>query len=155
MRPDLEAVAQGTPGALQSSYFVPKTIDDYDVISETDEIQFSKLKTDSEKYDMVKGMITGAETKTENPPFKVSDPYVNADGEYVNDGEYRGLKTILQDLINKGKVWLNPKDGNIYEMQFALQNRMISFHCAYCSKILYNPKDKAMHEVSTHIARRI
>jgi hypothetical protein len=125
------------------------------VISEADEIQFSNLKTDDQKYDMVKGMITGVETKTENPPFKVSDPYVNADGEYVNDGEYRGLKTILQDLINKGKVWLDPKDGNIYEMQFALQNRIISFHCAYCSKILYNPKDKTMHEVSTHMAQRI
>jgi hypothetical protein len=71
-----EAVAQGTPGALQS-YYVPKTIDTYDVISETDEIQFSKLKADDQKYDMVKGMITGAETKTENPPFKVSDPYVS------------------------------------------------------------------------------
>ena len=90
MVPDLEAVAQGTPGALQS-YFRPKTIDDYDVISETDEVQSSKLKTDSEKYDMVKGMITGVET---NPIFKVSDPYVNADGEYVNDGEYRGLKRM-------------------------------------------------------------
>jgi hypothetical protein len=76
MRSDLEAVAQGTPGALQS-YYVPKTIDSYDVISETDEIQFSKLKADDQKYDMVKGMITGAETKTENPPFKVSDPYVS------------------------------------------------------------------------------
>ena len=61
MRPDLETIAQGTPGALQS-YFVPKTIDSLDVISETDEIQFSKLKTDDQKYDMVKGMITGAET---------------------------------------------------------------------------------------------
>jgi hypothetical protein len=56
MRPDLEAIAQGTPGALQS-YFVPKSIDSLDVISETDEEQFSKLKDDDQKYDMVKGAI--------------------------------------------------------------------------------------------------
>ena len=43
IRPDLEAISQGTPGALQS-YFVPKTIDSYDVICETDEEQFSKLR---------------------------------------------------------------------------------------------------------------
>jgi hypothetical protein len=145
MRPDLEAIAQGTPGSLQS-YFVPKTIDSLDVVSETDEVQFSKLNTDSEKYDMIKGMITGAETKTD-PPFKVSDPFVG--------GEYRELRTILHDLINKGKVWLNPKDGNLFEYTYAVANRMISFKCQYCSKISYTPEELRLHGFSHQQARRI
>jgi hypothetical protein len=144
MVPDLEAVAQGTPGALQSSYFVPKTIDDYDVISETDEIQFSKLKTDDQKYEMISNMITGVD-KQRNPIFKASERYV--------DGEYRGLKTILQDLIDQKKIWLNPKDGNLFEMEFALKNRMISFHCRNCSKVLFSETERTRHSYS-HMARR-
>ena len=143
IQPDLEAIAQGTPGSLQS-YFVPKTIDSYDVISETDEIQFSKLKTDEEKYDMIKGMITGAD-KERNPIFKASERYV--------DGEYRSLKTILQDLIDKGKVWLNPKDGNLFEINYAIDRKMIPYPCPNCSRISYSPEEKRRHYF-THQARQ-
>ena len=143
MRPDLEAIAQGSSGSLQS-YFVPKTIDSLDVISETDEIQFSKLKTDEEKYDMIKGMITGVD-KERNPIFKASERYV--------DGEYRSLKTILQDLIDKGKVWLNPKDGNLFEINYAIDRKMIPYPCPNCSRISYSPEEKRRHYF-THQARQ-
>ena len=88
---DLDAVANGTPGAfeLSSSYSVYKNLDDNTVINETDIKQFESLKSDQEKYDMIRGMITGVERVT-NPPFYI--------GSYVN-GEFRSLKTILKDLI--------------------------------------------------------
>ncbi len=91
MVPDLDAVANGTPGAfeLSSSYSVYKNLDDNTVINETDIKQFESLKSDQEKYDMIRGMITGVERVT-NPPFYI--------GSYVN-GEFRSLKTILKDLI--------------------------------------------------------
>jgi hypothetical protein len=93
MQPDLEALSKGTPGSVQS-YFVSKTIDDYDVISETDIKQFESLKSDEEKYDMVKGMITGVE-RVNNPPFHIGayvkgDPRPQPQQEELWFGGYKG-----------------------------------------------------------------
>jgi hypothetical protein len=144
MRPDLESVSSGSHGALQS-YFVGKTLDD--VISETDETQFSKLKDDIARYQMVMNMITGVETKT-NPPFRVTD----GDGGYVH-GEYRDLRTILIDLIEKKKIWLDPTSGNIFEYNYAIREKLIKFPCRNCSKVLYSEEERTRHSYS-HMARQ-
>jgi hypothetical protein len=134
-KPDLDQ----SPPPSNHQFTYQKTLDD--IISETDEIQFSNLKTDEEKYDMITGMITGVNERQTDPPFKVSE------SSYV-DGEYRSLKTILRDLIDKRKVWLDPKDGNLYEYGYALQQKMIKFPCMYCSKVLYSEEERTKHAFS-------
>lgn len=57
IRPDFEAAANGTPGALQQSFIANKTLDD--VVSDTDEIQFSKLENDDQKYDRIVNLVSG------------------------------------------------------------------------------------------------
>jgi hypothetical protein len=145
LRPDLEAAANGTPGAFElSSYSVAKNLDDNSVISETDIKQFESLKSDEAKYNMVKGMITGVE-RVNNPPFHI--------GSYV-DGEYRSLKTILKDLVQQKKIWLDPKTGNLFEYGWAIENKLIKFKCMYCSQVLFSDDMKTKHEVSTHMSQR-
>ena len=128
MRPDLEGAANGTPGQLQESYSVAKNLDDNSVINETDIKQFESLKSDEEKYNMVKGMITGVE-RVNNPPFHI--------GSYVH-GEFRSIKHILKDLIQQKKIWLDPKSGNIFEYGYAIENKLIKFPCKYCSRVLFS-----------------
>lgn len=144
MRPDLEAIANGTPGALQQSYSVDKNLDDNSVINETDIKQFENLKSDSEKYDMVKGMITGVE-RVNNPPFHI--------GSYVH-GEFRSLKTIIRDLIQEKKIWMDPKSGNLYEYGYAIENKLIKFPCKYCSRVLFSEDERTKHATHTHMSQR-
>jgi hypothetical protein len=144
LRPDFEAAVNGTPGDLELSYSVAKNLDDTSVISETDIKQFESLKSDEAKYNMVKGMITGVE-RVKDPPFHI--------GSYV-DGEYRSLKTILKDLIEQKKIWLDPKTGNIFEFGYAIENHLISYKCMYCSQVLFSNDMKSKHEVSTHMSQR-
>ncbi len=142
MRPDLEAIANGTPGQLQESIssVANKTLDD--VISKTDEIQFSQLKDDHAKYDMIANMVSGIKHRSE------------LFTSYYVKGEFRDLKMIIKDLIQQKKIYLDSKTGNLFEYGLAIRNHLLKFKCAYCSRVLYSEDERTKHAVHLHMARR-
>jgi hypothetical protein len=83
IRPDLEAAANGTPGALQQSFIATKTLDD--VVSAADEKLFSQLKNDDQKYDMIVNLVSGVD----HPNQLFTSRYVQ--------GDPRDLKDILKE----------------------------------------------------------
>jgi hypothetical protein len=91
IRPDFEAAANGTPGALQQSFIATKTLDD--VVSAADEKQFSQLKNDDQKYNMIVNLVSGVDHRSE----LFTSRYVH--------GDPRDLKDILKDLIDQKKIW--------------------------------------------------
>jgi hypothetical protein len=93
---------------------------------------------------MVKGMITGVE-RVNNPPFHI--------GSYV-EGDHRSLKHILKDLIEQRKIWLDPKNGNIFEYGYAIENKLMKFKCAYCSRVLHSEDERAKHAVHMHMSQQ-
>jgi hypothetical protein len=46
----------------------------------------------------------------------------NHGGLYVNL-DPRSLKQILNDMISQQKVYLDPKDGNLYAFQYAISKK--------------------------------
>jgi hypothetical protein len=46
----------------------------------------------------------------------------NDGGLYVNL-DPRSLKQILNDMISQQKVYLDPKDGNLYSFQYAISKK--------------------------------
>jgi hypothetical protein len=140
IRPDFEAAANGTPGSLQQSFIATKTLDD--VVSAADEKQFSQLKNDDQKYDRVVNLVSGV---------KHSSELFNS--RYVH-GDPRDLKEILRDLIDQKKIYLNSKDGNIYKYDLAVERKLISLKCPYCSAVLHSEDARSKHQVSTHMSQR-
>jgi hypothetical protein len=142
IRPDFEAAANGTPGALQESFssVANKTLDD--VVSAADEIQFSQLKNDDQKYDRIVNLVSGVD----HPSQLFTSRYVQ--------GDPRDLKDILKDLIDQKKIYLNQKDGNIYRYDLAIERHMISFKCPYCSKVLFSEDERSKHAIHTHMSQQ-
>jgi hypothetical protein len=140
IRPDFEAATNGKPGALQQSFIATKTLDD--VVSEADEKQFSNLKNDDDRYDMIVNIVSGVD----HPSQLFTSRYVQ--------GDPRDLKDILKDLIDQKKIYLNQKDGNIYRYDLAIERHMISFKCPYCSKVLFSEDERAKHAVHIHMAQQ-
>jgi hypothetical protein len=122
--PDLEAYSNRfvpTPITNNNNYTTikelkyEKTLDQ--VLSSTDKFQFDRLKTDEQRYAMIKNMIIGLEQY----------PLFNSEiGSYV-ERDFRSLDQILRDLIKEHKVFLNPEDGNLYSFQYAIDHKMIEY----------------------------
>jgi hypothetical protein len=140
LKPDLEAAREGRSGAFQESFTANKTLKD--IISSADEEQFSKLENDDQKYNRVVNLVSGV---------KHSSELFNS--RYVH-GEFRSLKEILKALIDQNKIFLNPKDGNLYQYDLAIEHKLISLKCMYCSAVLHSEDARSKHQVSTHMSQR-
>ena len=122
-RPDLEALANGTPGAFQQSFssVANKTLDD--VVYTADEKQFSQLKNDDQ---VAVNLVSGV---------KHSSELFNS--RYVK-GDFRNLKGILSDLIERRKYILTKTMVIFTNTIYTVERKLISLKCPYCSAVLHS-----------------
>jgi hypothetical protein len=125
-KPDLSLLPTTNSGRAGKEFEYQKTLQDS--ISKSDETRFSQLKDDESKYQFISNMITGEGSNSLGLLFPI---------RYVH-GDPRSLIQILEDLIEQKKIWLNPQNGNLYSYECAIKERMISFPCRNCSKVLFS-----------------
>ena len=104
--------------------------------------QRQQEESDEEKYDMIANLIIGINNRHE------------LFTSYYVKGDPRDLKMILRDLIEQKKIYLNPKDGNFYRYDLAIQEKMLSFKCQYCSAVLYSADERDKHAIHYHMSQR-
>jgi hypothetical protein len=131
---------------MMMNMFIIKTLKD--ILTEEDKTRFKNLRTDEEKYDFVRNLIGGTiDNQTEHHLW-------NSDiAAYVN-GDRRPLEDILQDLLNRKILYMDPITGNLFLMSYAIQEHMIPFPCRYCSRVLYSEKERTNHTQSHMSVRR-
>ena len=69
--------------------------------------------------------------------------YNSSIGAFV-DRDYRGLKEVLQDLIDRKLIYLH-SDGNLYHYKFAEENKLPSYRCDACSHVSHSEEEKRQH----------
>jgi hypothetical protein len=146
----VEAIASANSSAAASSspYVYKKTVED--VISSTDRFQYDRLKTDTDRYAFIRNMITGIDSSR----YPLFDHEIGGGGTYV-ERDFRALDTIIQNLINSKKVYLDSKTSNLYHFRYALDNKLILMNCPHCSKVVdTGPDGLRMHMYSHMSAKR-
>jgi hypothetical protein len=141
-KPDLSSTFSTTSTNNIREFKYQKTLNE--VISDSDKTRFSKLQNDEEKYQFISNMITtGGEGNNNNSPNLLFP------NRFVR-GEFRSLDTILENLIEQKRIWLDPQNGNLYSYEFAIKEHMIPFPCRNCSKVLFSENERSKHSL-THI----
>jgi hypothetical protein len=135
-KPDLSSTFSTTSTNNIREFKYQKTLNE--TISHVDKKRFKELPNDDEKYQMISNMVTGEDS---------NKPYQLFPSRFVK-GEFRTLIQILEDLIDKHKIYFDSNSGNLFTFDHAIKERMISFPCRNCSKVLFSENERSNHSLS-------
>jgi hypothetical protein len=139
-RPDLSSSSTSTPvsGSNNKEFKYQKSLDE--IISDVDKKRFEKLPNDEDRYQFICNMITTGE-ENNNPNQLFPSRYIK--------GDPRSLVQILEDLIEQKKIYFDSfNSGNLFSYDFAIREKMISFKCRSCSKVLFSEQGHRIHQFS-------